>query len=245
MSNVSDFIKQLEAVNESNLIAISVPSHNFKKYKFKALSVKQHKDLLKAAMSGFEGNLKAAIIYNNIVKDNCSENIEFKMYDKQYILTQLRKSTIGATVTIDGKAYNIDDLPEFKYQVETPKEFTYKDIVVQTCDPSLSDDTHYMEKCLQEISKMPNGDAKVAASMPLLLTYEIVKYIDTVQVGDTVLNFDSITLPDRKNIVDNLPLKLNNMIIDYITQIKEAVTDQFVFSDNVSLPFDPSFLTSE
>jgi hypothetical protein len=245
MSNVSDFIKQLEAVNESNLVSISVPSHNFKKYKFRALSVKQHKDLLKAAMSGFEGNLKAAIIYNNIIKDNCSENIEFKMYDKQYILTQLRKSTIGATVVIDDKNYNINDLPEFKYQVEPPREFTYKNITVQTCDPSLDDDTHYMEKCFQEISKMPNSDAKIAASMPVLITYEIVKYIDTVQVEEVVLPFSSITLHDRKNIIDNLPLKLNNMITDYITQIKEAVTNQFVFSDNVSLPFDPSFLTSE
>lgn len=245
MSNVSDFIKQLEAVNESNLISISVPSHNFKKYKFRALSVKQHKDLLKAAMSGFEGNLKAAIIYNNIVKDNCLEDIEFKMYDKQFILTQLRKATIGNIVTIDDKKYDIDDLPEFKYQIEPPKNFTYKNIIINTCDPSLSDDTHYMEKCLQEISKMPNGDAKIAASMPILITYEIVKYIDTVQIDEVALPFNSITLHDRKNIVDNLPLKLNNMIIDYITQIKESVTNQFVFSDDVSLPFDPSFLTSE
>jgi hypothetical protein len=245
MSNVSDFIKQLETIGDNDLIYIEVPSQKFKKHKFRAISVKQHKDLIKAAISGFIGNVKASVIYNKIVVDNCIDEIDFKAYERQHILTQLRKNSVGSKVTIEDKEYDLNDLPEFTYTPLPPTEYSYKNIRVLVDEPSLKKDTYFTEKSLIEIGRIPSDDNQVSAAMPILLTHEIIKYISSIQIDDTIISFEEITLYDKKSIVDNLPLKLNNILTDHITSTKEVVLQLFQFEDGVSLPFDPNFLTSE
>jgi hypothetical protein len=50
---------------------------------------------------------------------------------------------------------------------------------------------------------------------------------------------------DRKNIIENLPLKLNNDILEYIAQYKEYEQGLFTFPDGARLSIDASFLSAE
>ena len=117
MSNIKDFLSQLDTINTDDSIDILVPSIN-KKVKFKSLSVKQHKEVIKTILEGIEGGVRSSGVLNNFVVDNCiTEGIDFKLYDRNYILVQLRKNSIGENVTINKQSYNLTALPEFKFKL--------------------------------------------------------------------------------------------------------------------------------
>jgi len=243
-NNIGDFLSQLNTINDEDLTVIKIPSTG-KKVKFKPMSVKQHKDIIKTAMEGFDGNLKSNITYNNILSENSLEDVEFKVYDRNYILLNLRKNSIGEKVSIDENTYNINDLPVFNFDFETSKKISYKGIDIELEAPSITNDTAITEKAALELSKITNEDKKIKESVGVLLTHEIIKYIKTLTIGENIVNFDEMGLYDKKTIVEQLPLKLNNMIINYITELKEYEQSLLTFSNGTKLIIDASFLTGE
>ena len=72
-----------------------------------------------------------------------------------------------------------------------------------------------------------------------------MKFIQTVQIEDNIINFNELGTYDKKNIIENLPLKLNNDILEYITAYKEYEQELFTYSDGAKLNIDVSFLASE
>jgi hypothetical protein len=85
MSDIKQFIQQLETINDGEIIDIIIPSTK-KKAKFRAFSVKQHKEIIKTVMEGFDGSIKSPVTLNNIIKENSvDKTLEFKLYDRNYI----------------------------------------------------------------------------------------------------------------------------------------------------------------
>ena len=72
-----------------------------------------------------------------------------------------------------------------------------------------------------------------------------MKYVNTVTMEDVVINFSDIGTVDKKAIIDNLPLKLINDILDYIAKFKDYEQSLFTFSDGTKLTIDASFLSTE
>ena len=72
-----------------------------------------------------------------------------------------------------------------------------------------------------------------------------MKFIQTIQIDNNVINLCEQGTYDRKNIIENLPLKLNNIILDFISKYKEQEQELFTFSDGTKLNIDASFITSE
>lgn len=245
MNDIKQFIQQLETINDGEIIDIIVPSTK-KKAKFRAFSVKQHKEIIKTVMEGFDGSIKSPVTLNNIIKENSvDKTLEFKLYDRNYILTQLRRSSIGQTVKINDNEYNLDSLPKFVYEYDGDPNIEYKNIFVELDIPTLDKDTSITEKSILEFAKLSTEEKKVKDSINILLTYEIIKFVKTVKIGDLVLNFETLNLHEKKNIIENLPLMLNNKIVDYISKYKEYEQSLLTFDDGTKLTIDASFLTSE
>ena len=244
MSDIKSFLDELKQLNEKDCFDVFVTSID-KKVPFKALSVKQHKDIVRSLLGGVEGTVLVTKIFNDIILENSTQFSDFKLYDRNKILVELRKQSISDKVTIDDKDYLLSELPEYKAVFKVSSEFSYKGIDVKLTIPSLELDSKITEKSVIEISKFTSDEKKVSNSINILLAYEIMKFIETIKIDDTLITFSELGTYDKKNIIENLPLKLNNDILEFITAYKEYEQDLFTYSDGAKLNIDGSFLTSE
>lgn len=244
MSDIKAFLEDLKQLNESERFDVLVPSLD-KKIKFKAYTVKQHKDLVKSLLDSAEGTVSMYKVFNDIIFENSTEKVNFTLYDRNKILVDLRKQCVSDTIKIEDKEYNLNDLPEYKFNFKLTDKFTYNGITVSVSIPSLEEDSKITEKSIQEFNKIGSDDKKVGDSINILLIYELMKFINTIQVEDNIISLKELGTYDRKNIVDNLPLKLNNDILEYIAKFKEYDQSLFTFSDGAKLIIDASFLSAE
>lgn len=244
MSTVKSFIDELKQLSNSDCFNVYVPSLD-KEVKFRAFSVKQHKDLMKSALDGVEGTLKMYKIFNDIIFSNSLETIDFSIYDRAKILVDLRKQCISEIIDISDVKYNLNDLPVFNFVFDKEQKFKYKKISAEVSLPSLETDSSITEKSVLEFNKYSSEDKKIGNSLSILLVYELMKFINTLTIEDTVINFNEVNTTDKKAIIDNLPLKLINDILDYIASFKDYEQSLFTFSDGTKLTIDASFLSTE
>jgi hypothetical protein len=244
MSNIKSFIDDLKQLNEKESIDAFVPSQK-KTASFRVLSVKQHRDIIKTVVDGVEGSVLISKVFNDIVKENSLKEINFKLYDRNKILVDMRKAVLGNKVTINNTLYTLDSLPTYAFNPEETKDFEYNGIKVAVEIPTLEVDSKITEKSVLEISKFSAEDNKVGNSINVLLVYELMKFIKTIELQDSILEFSELNTYDKKTIVENLPIKLNNMVLEFIAKYKEQEQEFYTFNDGTKLSIDAGFLTGE
>ena len=79
----------------------------------------------------------------------------------------------------------------------------------------------------------------------MVVSYETSKYIDSIKIGENTVVFNDISSFERKEIVNNLPLKLSNKILDYISSIKKVTDRAVTFDEEVMIEIDASFLSTD
>ncbi len=243
-ADVKNFLADLKQVGEANTISIKVPSTN-KKATFKQFNVTQQKKLLRSALDGVEGSIETGSIFNNIIKDNCDEDIEFLLCDRSHLLLEIRKGSIGDKFSIDEQQYKLSTLKPYDIkEIELKKKFEVNGIEVSLRVPTLDTDTKLNTKLIAEFNKLTDSQKQVQ-SIELVLIYEIVKYIDSIKIGDIAINFDDISIYERVSIVNELPLALNNIIIDFITGLKKVEEESLTFEDGKVIEIDAGFLAAD
>jgi hypothetical protein len=239
-NNVSSFISDLKDLANKETISITVPSTN-KAVKFKPLSVRQQKDALKASLTGVQGTLLFFNTINNILEENCEEPIEFTIQDRVYITLQLRNNALGSSYIKGGKTYDL--ATSF---VEIPKlpnlDIEYKGISVKLSIPTLKADTAINQKCAQEIKNKQAEE--IADVVDILYVYEIIKYIESIEFNDEIIEFSNLSLKNKKDVVDVLPLALNKELLSAITKIK-SYDDNYLSIQGDDLTLDVSLLTGD
>lgn len=242
MSEISDILKQLQEVEASSAIHISVPSLN-RLVKFKPLSVKQHHEILKCGIDGVIGTIRLSTVFNKIIKENCLESVNFMIYDTEWILLNLRIAGIGKSVTIEEKEYDLADLKRNQTSFDYSSEISYKDIKVQIEVPPINKDLEISEYCYKDFSKGNIEDRQVSETISSMLSYEIIKFIKLISIKDLVINFDNISISDKREILESLPLALNNKITEFITSYRNHEQVSYTFEDGTVLLIDGDFLT--
>ena len=242
MSEISNSLKELQSVEDDSVIDVFVPSVN-RLVKFKPLSVKQHHEILKCGIDGVLGSIKLSTIFNKIIVDNSLEPVDFTVYDTEWILLKLRMANVGENITIKEQTYNLNDLVRSKKIFDYTDEITYKDIIVQLAVPNIRRDIEISEACYKDFSKGNLEDRLVSETISSMLSYEVIKFIKTVTVNDLTVNFDSITTADKRKILENLPLSINNMITNFITKYRDHEQVSYTFEDGTALAIDGDFLT--
>ena len=243
-ADVKNFLADLKQVGEANTISIKVPSTN-KKATFKQFNVTQQKKLLRSAFDGVEGSIETGSIFNSMIKDNCEEDIEFLLCDRSYLLLELRKGSSGDKFSINEKQYDLSTLKPYDIkEIELTKKVEVNGIEVSLRVPTLDTDTKINTKLIAEFGKLIDSQKQVQ-SIELVLIYEIVKYIDSIKIGDMVINFDDISVYERVSIVNELPLALNNSIIDYISGTKTIDEESLTFDDGKVVEIDAGFLAAD
>ena len=244
-SDVKSLLTDLQKINEDNTISIRVPSTN-KKASFKLINVSQQKKLLTSALEGFDGVIKRTNILNSILFDNCVNDVEFLIVDRSAVLLALRKEIIGADITIKDTTYSLDNLEPFDMSsIELASSVEYDNIKINLKVPTLKIDTEVNSKIEKEFLKLESQEDKIKRSLDLVISYETSKYIESVYVGEHTISFDDISPYERRIVVDNLPLALNNKILEYIEPIKKAIDNTLQVADEVIVEIDASFLTPD
>jgi hypothetical protein len=243
-ADVKSFLDDLKQVNDASTVSIKVPSTS-KKATFRKFNVTQQKKLLKSAFDGVQGSIESLNVFNNIVKDNCQDDVDFLLCDRIPILLELRKATSGNTFLIDEKDYDLSELPIFNIK-DVNLTATIEDSGIEaTCKvPTLDTDIKINKKIIAEIGKLTR-EQQEKQSIELVLTYEIIKYVDAIKLGETSLNFNDLSVYERVKVVNELPLSLNNSIIDYISGVKKVEDKCLTFDDDAVVNIDAGFLAAD
>jgi hypothetical protein len=245
MASVNDIINKLSSINNDEKIPVTIPSSS-KDMQFSPISVKQQKNLLKQTLGGVMSLPDLLVAFNEIVLENCKENADSLMvYDRYAVLLELRKNSHGNIITIDSKQYDITSLP--KGDKVSPSlnsgDVSYKSIKVEVKTPTLKEDTIFIKKSTADNKKNKVDDEKELISSMYVL--EIVKHISVIKFDGDELRFDTLPLSEKIKIVENLPVSLNQKILNFISKVRTYENKLITFEDGVTLPIDSLFASEE
>ena len=244
-SNAKSFLSKLKDINESNTVNVKLLSSG-KTATFKLASVSQQKELLRTAFDGVDGVITRSNAINKLVEDNLVGEAEILIVDKPAILVALRKASIGSDIKVEDKVYSLDNIPTIKKsEVKLAETVEHDGITVNLKVPNLTTDTEINKKLATEFGKLQAFEEKIKQSIDIVVSYESAKYIDSISVEDEEIVFEDLSVYERNEIVNNLPLTLSNKIVDFIGEVK-AVTDKALTVDEeVVIEIDASFLSAD
>lgn len=245
MASVNDIINKLSSLNNEEKITATLPSSG-KTMQFTPISVKQQKNLLKQTLGGVMSLPELLVAFNEIVLENCKESADSLMvYDRYAVLLELRKNSHGNTITINGKQYDLTGLP--KGDKVSPSlnggEISYKSVKVEVKTPTLKQDTAFIKKSAADNKKNKVDDEKELISSMYVL--EIVKHVDVIKFDGEELKFDTLPLSEKIKIVENLPVSLNQKILNFISKVRTYENKLITFEDGTVLPIDSLFASEE
>jgi len=228
---VTDILSRLQEYNNTNLVEVHVPSVGTT-VKFKQLSVKQQKDLIKTALDGVLSGLTLNNIINHIIVDNSIDKHNFLIVDKLPVIMTLRTAAMG-TSYVDENDVKLDlssiTNNQLEFAVDMSTDLDHEDIIkVSLAVPSIEEDTKINELHYTELKKK---ESVVSELMGSFYVYELVKFVRTIEIGDDVIDFTKIKLADKVKIVESLPAKLNNKIIEFIQQFRQAENTYMTVDD--------------
>lgn len=232
MSDIN-FLDKLKKVAESSLVESELMTSN-DKVSLKPLNVKQQKDILKTALDNILSPITLSLVFNDIIKTNITQPRALYTSDKNLILINLRKNSIGNLLKV--KTEN-DQLVEIDLQ-EHFKKINLEKIDVKIFErslnegnislvskvPTLEDDTKINLE-LKKLSDKINNDEKLREIIGELFIVELVKFIKEIQfsVDGKVekLDFNTLTLEQKLKAFETIPMSLTYKLIDTVTELRK------------------------
>lgn len=218
MSNdIQSFLDKIGDIKEKE-VSIYIPSLK-KEFTFDLLTFKQQKDIIGTIADGTLGAVKLQKIINEVIIDNSKTNTLLTT-DKIPVILKLRAASISDSVKIDGNVIELQPyIDKFNsFVVPEDKVITHNGISVIIGVPQLFQENSVINACIDEFGKTKN--IQTSKNIGNLYTYEIIKYVKSVAIGDDVIDFRVPTVQNRFKIVENLPISLNKKIVEFIQDIK-------------------------
>lgn len=238
--NVKSFLEKIQEIKEKK-IKVDVLSSG-KQADSKQLSFKQQKDLISTIADGAVGSLKFQKILNQIVLDNTGDN-QLKSMDRLPIILKLRSESIGEECKIGDDKVNIQTIIDKigkKVKIKQSEKIT-GDISVSLEVPLITNENQIIQATIDAVKK--DGD-EIGKNIGSAYTYEIVKYIKNIEFGGEVIEFNDVSIRDRVKIVDNLPISVNQKIIEFIQDLNKIEREWLTVDINgepKTLDIDVSF----
>ena len=232
--NVSSFISKLDKLNEKT-IDVFVPSLK-RKVPTKPLNLKQQKDLISSALDGLRGTLDFNKTLNKIIIDNSGLS-DLKVYDKLPFVVTLRKNALGTKAGSVELQKVLDNLKNIPISVKDEASIKEGNLKLTLKIPTLRQENVLLKKCEQEID---NEQELLKEGVGKLYIYEIIKYIDSIQVDDDVLNMEDVRIHERVKLVERLPLSTYSKISDFIESVN-VYNSNVLTVDETEVSIDADF----
>lgn len=221
MDNFSNVLTQLKKINEETVIDCFVPSIN-DQAKFKPMTVAQQQQIIKNLTNAASDNLRINNSINNILINNSIECKDLKVIDREVVLLQYRM--YDATIDERERSKIKDAIKSVKKEIkniELTNAIQGYGITINCCIPTLQRDCAVNAIAFDDFESKNITKTQDMAS--LLYGYQIIKFISSIVVADTTVSFESIEdLPSLMQIIDNLPVDLNNAVLAYANTVQTA-----------------------
>lgn len=241
MSDISTFLKSIKELN-TETVSVFLPSKS-NNVDLVALNLKQQKDIISCVADGITGLVSFNRILNNIIISASGLN-DLSVVDRVPAIIGLRIKAHGSTYNTDEGSIDLSEitkrLPSYKVDL-SDKVLEYNGIKATVCVPKLSQENNIISKLEDEVRKNNDDNTKNIGSIYI---YEIIKFVKSLEYDSIVIDFNSISIKERINVLESLPLTLNKQIIDYIEEIKRQEKDLLTV-DGVTVDITPGFFNAE
>jgi hypothetical protein len=236
-NNIKDFLDKIQELGDKKNTKVFVASLN-KEISCQNLTFKQQKDIISTIGDGFIGVLKFQKILNDVVLEN-TDNQDLLVTDKLPIILKLRQESISDDVVITDGVVKISSLLNNVSKFNPPKTEVVKgEVILHLETPKISEENKILKYSIDNTKVEENN---VSKSIGQIYTFEIVKYISKLVIGNEELEFDKIPVKDRYKVVENLPLEVNRKAIAFIQKIKSAENTLLTDDSGNSVDIDVSF----
>ena len=251
---VAQLLVSLDKFNVSENISIFVPSIG-RPVVFSFLTVKQQKDILKSAFDTKTSVFSFTETFNRIIAESCKEPIAFNIIDKTVISLYFKQLFFkGISYGKRGDevvSFNLDaHLQSIPLKVIST-DLTKKTIVVGPLTVECSIPTLAYESLIATESKtiisnivQDKKEETLKEAIGEIYIFEILKFINTIKYtfnGEPVIiDLTPLPLKEKASIFENLPLSVNNSIIDYIKAIR-SIEKPYLQAGDITITIDPVF----
>jgi hypothetical protein len=187
-------------------------------------------------LDGIRGTLDFSKTLNKIITDNTGLT-DLKVYDKLPFIVSLRKHALGNKAGSIELQKVIDNIKNISFDIKDTTTVKKDGVQLVLRVPTLRQESILLSKCDQEIDQ----DQELAKDgVGKLYIYEIIKYVDSLQIEDSVLEMDDIRIHERVKIVEKLPLSMYSKISDFIEKVNKYNSD-ILTVDDVEVNIDAEF----
>jgi len=238
--NVTSFINKLEKLNDTEL-EVFVPSLK-KVVKAKSLNLKQQKDLISTVLDGLKGSIDFNKTLNRIILNNTTVK-DLKIYDKIPLLVALRVNSLGTIIKMGDEdpidlQRVLDNIKSTPFELKDTKVVKHEDLKITLKIPTLRQESLLLNKCEQDVTDAGEGSFK--AGIGLIYLIEIVKYIESLEIGEEKIDLEDVRVSERMELVENLPLVVYTEISRFIQEVNEY-TNKLLQVDNYEISIDADF----
>jgi len=249
MENFDKTLDVLSALNKEH--NIFVPSLN-RQIKFKGLTTKQQKDVVKSALDKNVAGISFVNLLCDIIND-CSleKGINFLITDRSYIISSLRAVCLSPVVTVSGEKKDISFV--LNNHIPLPADLKIKTIEdgalkIHLSIPNFKTEVEINDESKKLVTSLENKEELTKETIGEMYVNELIKYINRIEFNsgsNTVdINFNEITFNQKKQLVEKLPLTSNTLILSYINETKQFEQKFFTLNGNlVEFSIDASFFT--
>ena len=134
----------------------------------------------------------------------------------------MRKNALGnktSTVNLDKVIENFKKVP-FKLKDEALVKFDNLKLTLKV--PTLREENSILTKCEQDIS---TEQEQLKDGVGKLYIYELLKYIQSVQVDDDIIDLSDVKISERVKLVEKLPLSVYTEVSSFIEDINKYNSD--------------------
>lgn len=201
-------------------------------YRVKELTMHHQRKNITAGLEPVESPLRSNRLFNEYIIENveCLEDFGnpadmITVYERPYLINLLRKATLGDIYKENDKTYKIYEVKDSDFNaVDKTMSFDCGSMTIHLEYPTLSKDnkinTHLSDALNPYKGKRLNED-DYGHIGDIYTLYEILKYISSIEMGGNIIEFDTLSIANRKKFVDKLPLRFVEIIGDFMKKIKE------------------------
>ncbi len=249
--NIGNILKQLDTLSIENCVSVYIPSLK-QTVKFKALNLKQQKDLLKSTIDETLVKIAFNNLLTSIIKENIIDSINVDKlftYDRSAIAVGLRTNSLDKNIILQDKTIDLTskvaEYPALPGDFKLPEPaIEDNNVVVNLQIPQLYIDREINVFAINKFKQ--TQDIDVRAMISDLVIYEFIKFVKGVSIkaetGEQHIVFDAIKPSERISIVEKFPTTITNKIFELVKQYRSFET-QFLQIDDITLDIDGNFFT--
>jgi hypothetical protein len=237
-TNLKDFLAKVDSLTPDKL-SCNILSCD-KNIKLEPLNIKQQKDLIKQTVSGVKSVVRFTKVSNSVVLDSSGEE-DLLVCDKAPILIELRKDSIGSV----HKGIDLNEITQkyktHKRQFKLEDSIVHKNFTINVFIPTIKYDNTLLSN-IENLLK--EGDNNTPDNLDVVYTYEIARFVKSIEVDGVVVDFTTTSFKDKSTIFERLPLSINKLIIDFIEQYRKE-EKEILTTDKGTVDIDVDFFDLE